>query len=60
MDWWVWPLVGALLDQTTHLARTMVLGVGSVPVDARGAQVWEISYTRPGPRLSVAGPGDSG
>lgn len=52
MAWWVWPLIGALLDHSTDLAKTMVLDTSATPVDARGAQVWEISYGHPAPRLS--------
>ena len=50
--WWVWPLVGALIDHSTYLARTMVLDGGGTQVDARGSQVWEIAYGQPRPRLS--------
>jgi hypothetical protein len=46
LAWWVWPLLGALLDQDTYLTRTAVLGEDADP-NVRGAQVYEITYTRP-------------
>jgi hypothetical protein len=42
--WWVWPLVGALLDQSTHLAKTMVLDEDGTPVDAGRAGVGDLPH----------------
>lgn len=46
LAWFVWPLIGALLDQEAYLVGPRTLtGVDDPMVD--GAEVWELTYTRP-------------
>jgi Transposase len=45
--WQVWPFAAALLDQDAALTRTAVLDRPDIAVDARGAEVWELTYGRP-------------
>ena len=47
MAWWVWPLLGALLDHSARLARTDVLDGAEVDANVRGAEVWQITRTPP-------------
>ncbi len=46
LAWWVWPLLGALLDEDTCLTRTAVLGDDADP-NVRGAQVYQATWTPP-------------
>jgi hypothetical protein len=43
MAWWVWPLLGALLDHSTKMTRTEVMDGADADVNVRGAEVWQIS-----------------
>ena len=47
LAWWVWPLLGALLDHSTQLTKTDVLAGADVDANVRGAEVWQITRTRP-------------
>jgi len=47
LAWWVWPLLGALLDHHTQLTKTAVLDSADADLNVRGAEVWQITYTRP-------------
>src|SRR5262249_26761607 len=47
LAWWVWPLLGALLDHDTQLTKTAVLDGADVDPNVRSAEVWQITNTRP-------------
>jgi hypothetical protein len=47
LAWWVWPLLGALLDHHTQLTKTAVLDSADADPNVRGAEIWQITYTRP-------------
>jgi hypothetical protein len=47
LAWWVWPLLGTLLDHDTQLTKTAVFDGADTDPNVRGAEVWQITYTRP-------------
>ena len=47
LAWWVWPLLGALLDHDTQLTKTAVLDGAEVDPNVRSAEVWQITNIRP-------------